>query len=151
MREFFDTSVLVAAFWKGHPAHSDSLRLVSTATRERSYCGLHSLAEVYASMTALPVKETILPAQALFFVDEVQDRFTLVALDREEYCRTISDAAKRGFTSGRIYDCLLLGCAVKVDADVIYTWNLKHFTAFDPGLRGKITSPGATSRAESVV
>ncbi len=110
MREFFDASELVAAFWRGHPSHdAASLRFVSTSW-----------------MTALPVKETIPPAQALFFVDEVRARFTPVGLDSEEYYRTITDAAKRDFSSGRVYDCLLLGCAVKIDADVISTWNLKQ-------------------------
>jgi predicted nucleic acid-binding protein len=31
MKEFFDTSVLVGAFWRGHPQHEASLKLVSAA------------------------------------------------------------------------------------------------------------------------
>ena len=51
---------------------------------------------------------------------------------------------KRGFTSGRIYDALLLRCAAKVKADLIYTWNLKHFRSLDSSLAAKIRSPLST-------
>jgi predicted nucleic acid-binding protein len=55
MKEFFDTSVLVAAFWRGHPYHAASLGLVASASKKRSACALHTIAKVYATMTALPV------------------------------------------------------------------------------------------------
>jgi predicted nucleic acid-binding protein len=92
-------------------------------------------------MTALPVKDRIPPAQALLFVQEVRDRFTIVSLDPEEYVETLRDAAGRGFTSGRIYDALLLRCAAKIDAKYIYTWNLKHFRTIDPSQAHKIRTP----------
>lgn len=141
MKEFFDTSVLIAAFWRGHPAHASSLKRVSAASPQHSFCALHALAEVYAAMTALPVKEVIPPEQALLFVQEVRDRFTVVSLDEDEYYGAIAQAAERGFTSGRIYDALLLRCAAKIEADAIYTWNLKHFRAIDPRLADKVQTP----------
>lgn len=141
MTEFFDTSVLVAAFWRGHPQHEASLDLVSAASRARSACGLHSLAEVYATMTALPVKNGIPPDQAVLFAQEMRERMTLVALDPEEYYATILAASERGLASGRIYDALLLRCAAKVEAEVIYTWNLKHFRAIDPARAERIRTP----------
>jgi predicted nucleic acid-binding protein len=141
MREFFDTSVLVASFWHGHRDHDASLKLVAAANKKKSSCALHTLAEVYASMTALPVKDVIPPDQALLFVQEVRDRITVVTLSEGEYCETIERAAERGFTSGRIYDALLLRCAAKVKAEVIYTWNVKHFKLIDPKLADKIRTP----------
>lgn len=141
MKQFFDTSVLVAAFWRGHNDHEASLALVAAASKKKSACALHTLAEVYATMTALPVRDVILPEQALLFVQEVRDRFTIVALDENEYVSTIEQAAERGFTSGRIYDALLLRCAAKIRAEAIYTWNLKHFKAIDPRLADRIRTP----------
>lgn len=141
MKEFFDTSVLIAAFWGGHPDHETSLGLVAGANKKKSACALHSLAEVYAGMTALPVKQVILPDQALLFVQEVRDRCTVVALDENEYYDTIAQAAGRGFTSGRIYDALLLRCAAKVKAELVFTWNLKHFRTIDPRQAGRIRTP----------
>jgi len=141
MKEFFDTSVLVAAFWRGHRDHDASLKLVAAASKKKSSCAMHTLAEVYASMTALPVKDVIPPDQALLFVQEVRDRCTLVTLHEGEYFETIERAAALGFTSGRIYDALILRCAAKVKAEVIYTWNVKHFKAIDPKLAHKIQTP----------
>jgi len=141
MKDFFDTSVLISAFWRGHPHHQASLKLLSAANKRKSACALHTLAEVYATMTALPVKNVIPPDQALLFVQEVRDRLTLVTLTQDEYFTTIEQAAALHFTSGRIHDALLLRCAAKVKAETIYTWNLKHFRAISPALARRIQTP----------
>jgi predicted nucleic acid-binding protein len=141
MKEFLDTSVLIGAFWRGHPHHEASLKLVSAANKRKSACATHILAEVYATMTALPVKDVIPPDQALLFVQEVRDRFTIVTLTEAEYYATIEQAAALRFTSGRIYDALLLRCATKVKAETIYTWNLKHFRAISPAVADRIHTP----------
>lgn len=141
MKEFFDTSVLIAAFWRGHSHHEASLKLVSAASKRKSACAMHTLAEVYATMTVLPVKEVIPPEQALLFVQEVRDRFTIVSLDEDEYFKAIERVAAQGFVSGKIYDALLLQCAVKVRAETIYTWNLKHFRAIRPDAADRMHTP----------
>ena len=141
MKEFFDTSVLIGAFWRGHLHHEASLKLVSAAKKRKSACAAHTLAEVYATMTALPVKEVIPPDQALLFVQETRERFTIVSLGEDEYFQTIQQAAARGFVSGRVYDALLLQCAAKVKAETIYTWNLKHFRAIRPDDAHRMRTP----------
>ena len=141
MRQFFDTSVLIAAFWRGHVHHEPSILLFASASKAESACALHSLAEVYAGMTALPVKPPIPSEQALLFVQEVQSRLTLISLEQPEYVETIQRAAEVGFTSGRIYDALLLRAAAKCQAQTIYTWNLKHFRALAPELSANIRTP----------
>ncbi len=141
MKEFFDTSVLVAAFWAGHVHHQASVTRLGVANKKQSACGIHSLADVYAVMTALPVKPLIPPEQALLFVEEVRDRLTLVALGSEEYFAAIQKTAGRGFSGGRVYDALLLACAAKAKAQTIYTWNLKHYQALAPELSARILTP----------
>ncbi len=141
MKEFFDTSVLVAAFRGGHVHHLPSLKRFAAAEKRHSACGIHSLAEVYAVMTVLPVKPMIPPEQALLFVEEVRERLTLVSLSAEEYFVAIQNAASRGFAGGRIYDSLLLACAAKCQAQVVYTWNLKHYQSLAPSLAPRIQTP----------
>ena len=142
MKEFFDTSVLIAAFWRGHPDHAASLKLVAAADKKKSpSCALHTLAEVYAGMTALPVKQLISTDQAMLFVQDVRQRCTIVTLDEDEYYDTIAQASERGFSSGRIYDALLLRCAAKAKAEVVFTWNLKHFRVIDPSVADRIRTP----------
>ncbi len=53
----------------------------------------------------------------------------------------IVQASGRGFTGGRIYDALLLRCAAKIKADVIHTWNTRHFLDIDPKLEDRIQTP----------
>lgn len=141
MTEFFDTSVLVAAFWGGHPQHDSSLALVSEAHPGKSSCGLHTLAEVYSVMTSLPVKNAVPPDQAILFVQEVRQRMTVMAIGEADYYETLLSASERGFAGGRIYDALLLRCAAKSGAEVIYTWNLKHFRAIAPEMADRIRTP----------
>jgi predicted nucleic acid-binding protein len=141
LRRFLDTSVLVAAFWGDHTHHDSSVRLLAEATRETAACGAHSLAEVYATMTALPVRPALLPEQVLLLIEQIPERLTTVRLEGAEYLRAIRDAAERRFTTGRVYDALLLACARKFEADAIYTWNLKHFRQLAPDLAGHIRTP----------
>jgi predicted nucleic acid-binding protein len=141
MKEFFDTSVLVAAFRGGHVHHVPSLKRLAAAEKRHSACGIHSLAEVYAVMTALPVKPMIPPEQALLFVEEVHNRLTVVSLSAVEYFAAIQSVASRGFSGCRIYDSLLLACAAKCKAQAVYTWNLKHYQSLAPGLAPRIQTP----------
>ena len=141
MKEFFDTSVLVAAFWGGHRDHSASVKLLGGANKRKSACAAHSFAEVYAVMTSLPVKPIIPPEQVLLFVESARERLTIVTLDEAEYLETIQRTADLGFTSGRVYDALLLRCAAKVRSEAIYTWNLRHFRVIDPSQARRIRTP----------
>ena len=64
----------------GHVHHQLSIARLGVANKKQSVCGLHSLLEVYAVMTALPVKPMIPPEQAFLFVEEVRKRLTPVSL-----------------------------------------------------------------------
>jgi predicted nucleic acid-binding protein len=141
MKEFLDTSVLIAAFWGGHVHHAPSIKLLASADKKRSACGIRTLAEVYAVMTVLPVKPAIPPEQVMLFVEEIRKRLTVMSLDEDEYFEVIGNAAQRGFTSGRVYDALLLRCAAKAKAQTIFTWNLKHFRAIAPELGDRMRAP----------
>ena len=139
--EFFDTSVLVAAGQVTHVHHVPSFQRVAAATKLRSCCAVHTFAEVYASMTAMPRSPMLPPNDVLRFIQNVEQRLVPIALDAQEYLETIERTAARGLTSGKIYDALLLACAAKSQAQIIYTWNLKHFRAIAPHLADRIQTP----------
>jgi len=141
VKQFFDSSVLIAALWEGHVHHQPSFRRFESAAVRRSSCAVHTLAEVYAVMTALPLKPVIPPEQGLLFVEELRSRLTTISLTVDEYHATIRGASDRGLVGGRIYDALLLRCAEKANAEVIYTWNLKHFRSLAPHLAARIETP----------
>jgi len=75
------------------------------------------------------------------FIQEIHKRLSPIVLDREEYLQTIQRTSESGLTSGKIYDALLLACAAKSKAQVIYTWNLKHFRSISPQLAPLIQTP----------
>jgi len=141
MREFFDTSVLVAVFLGDHPHHKASAMVFAGADKKHSACGAHTLAELYSTLTSLPLKPMIAPEQAMLFLEDVRSRLSLVALNEAEYFATIERAAERRSSGGRVYDALLLRCALKAKADTIYTWNLKHFQQLAPEIASAIKTP----------
>jgi predicted nucleic acid-binding protein len=141
VKAFLDTSVMIAAFWGDHADHDASLRVFAEATLQTAACGMHSLAEVYATMTALPVRPLLAPEQVYLFVQQISERLSTVGLQEAEYLKTIRELADRGFASGRVYDALLLACARKSQAETIYTWNVKHFRQIAPDLADRIRTP----------
>ena len=141
MKEFFDTSVLVAAFLGDHPHHQASAKVFAGADKKHSSCGAHTLAELYSTLTSLPLKPMIAPEQAMLFLGDVRSRLSLIALDEGEYFTVIERVAGKRISGGRVYDALLLHCAVKAKADAIYTWNLKHFQQLAPDLANAIRTP----------
>ena len=141
MKAFFDTSVLIAAFTETHPHHQPSFRAFAAADRESSACAAHTMAEVFAVLTRLPVKPPISPQAAVLSISEIRSRLTVISLDEEDYFHTLEDAAGLALSGGRIYDALLLRCAEKHGSDVVYTWNLKHFQSIAPQLADRIRTP----------
>jgi predicted nucleic acid-binding protein len=92
-------------------------------------------------MTALPVRPPLAPEQAFLFVQQIAERLTVISLEETEYLGTIRAAADRRLGSGRVYDALLLACARKCGAEIIYTWNLKQFRQFAPDLADRMRTP----------
>ena len=55
MKSFLDTSVLIATFHVDHPHHKSSFDLFVRCQKDDACCGLHSLAEVYGTLTGMRV------------------------------------------------------------------------------------------------
>lgn len=121
MTAFFDSSVLVAAFYKAHVHHEVSLKAIATASKKTASCAAHTLAEVYLVMTRLPVRPRISPEQGLLFVESIRERFSIVALSEKEVYEVIVAAAGQGVGGGKVYDAMILRCAEKSKAEAVYT------------------------------
>ena len=127
MKFFLDTSVFVAAFWGDHPQHAASVKLIKSATPHTAACAAHTVAEVYSTMTRLPVKPVIPPEQALLFIRQIRERFSVIALTDGEYFETVERLAEKGVARSYIYDGLIMTAAAKSEAEVIYTWDTDDF------------------------
>ena len=141
MAALIDTSVFVAAFWSDHPDHVASIQRCDSLSQSDGFCAAHSLAEVYSTMTRLPVKPAIPPDQAWLFVQDIVDRFTIVALDSSEYIETIKDLVARGLGRSLIYDALIVRCARKAAVEHIFTWDINDFRRIAPDLTARIQTP----------
>lgn len=141
MKRFFDTSVLVAVFYGDHPAHAAAIECFQDATPKTAFCAAHSVAELYAVMTRLPVRPAIAPEQCMLFLNDLRERLTLVSLTGAEYLATVASAARADLPGGKVYDALILACGGKAGAEVVYTLNAKDLERIAPDLAGRIQSP----------
>src|SRR5215469_11619112 len=121
MKAFLDTSVLVAAFYGDHEHHAPSLDIFLHFGKKNTCCGTHSLAEVYATLTAMPGRRRVAGDAALLFLRDIRDHLTLISLNDRDYFQTIEEAAAAFLASGAIYDALLGYCAFKAKAETLYT------------------------------
>lgn len=132
---------MVSAFWGDHANHDASLKILATANSTNTACSVHSLAELYSTLTRLPVRPPLSPEQVILFIEDLPRHLTLIPLDENDYLSAIRQTAERKQTGGLIYDALLLGGARKWKAKVIYTYDLKHFRELAPDLAGIIRTP----------
>ena len=89
----------------------------------------------------MPPSLRLSPLNAVLAVETFLKRLTPVALSAEEYLETLQRTASLGHSGGMVDDALHLACARKVDAERIYTWNLRHFLMVAPDLAGRIVTP----------
>jgi len=141
LRALLDTSILVAVFYEEHQHHEASFALLSRLASEEVFFAAHSLAEVYATLTAMPGRDRISGSDAVMFLKSIRQRLTLVYLDGEEYLAAMEAAADGGFASGGVYDVLIGQCALKAQVDVLYTWNIKHFRRLPPPIANRAKTP----------
>jgi predicted nucleic acid-binding protein len=142
---FFDTTVLVAASEQSHPHFAQArpalLRVV--ARQDQGFMSSHSIAELFAALTRLPVRPRIHPVEAARIVsDNILPHFDVVPIGKEDYLEAMNTMASSGWMGAKIYDALLLRCAAKCTAERIYTFNLGDFRQLaPPSLYEKICAP----------
>jgi predicted nucleic acid-binding protein len=141
MKGFFDTSVLVPVFYGNHIHHQASIELFIQFDRSSGCCGAHSLAEVYSTLTRMPGKHRISAEQAMLFVGSISERLSVIALTGEEYADALQASSARGIVGGGIYDAVLAHCAIKAQAEMIYTWNARHYALCAPEVTQRLRTP----------
>ena len=94
-----------------------------------------TLVETYSVLTRFPPGRRLAPenAQALIEGTFVARAIEIVALDPDSYWRLISDAPRQGTTGGRIYDAVIVACALSAQVDTILTFNDRQFLPLAAG------------------
>ena len=132
----FDTSALVAALLQQHPHHARAFPRLLAVHQGKLHGVLttHGLAELFATLTALPLKPRLPPAEAERLLrHSVLDHFKIVPLTTKHYTEALALTVRQGLGSGAIYDALHLVGARAAGCDELLTFNLRHFHTLAPG------------------
>ncbi len=144
MKVLFDTSVLVAALVASHAHHAraaDWLRRTQAPDVELIVAA-HTLAELYAVLSALPARPRIAPAEALALIEQNVERHArVVSLSAADYLATLRDLAARSLTGGVVFDALLVRAARIAEVDRLLTLSLSDFRRLWPEGEGILAAP----------
>ena len=140
MKQYFDTSILIAAFVEDERHHEACAEILAGA--EDGVILAHGMAECFSILTGgrLSVKLSAEIAARLLEVN-VANRLKIVTLTPKETLQVLKSAQTHGVRGGGIYDAMHLAAARKSEADEIFTLNIRHFHAFAPDLMDRIKAP----------
>ena len=144
MKILLDTSVLVAAMVEAHPAHERALRWLQRikAGTDVGVVAAHTIAELYAVLSVLPVQPRISPAIANKLIQQdVFDICEIVTLSDQDYNSVIKHLSESNIVGGVTYDAVILYTTFKVEIDHIVTLNKRDFVRIYPGIADKIILP----------
>ena len=144
MKVLLDTSVLVPALVPAHDHHARCLPWLSRSASGdvRAFVASHSLMELYAVLTALPLRPRISPNVAARLIDESVVRHSrLVGLEPTEVAELVDDAAGWGLTGGVVHDALIARVARKARVDLLVTLNVSDFRRAWPDGHDRIAAP----------
>jgi len=130
MKTLFDTSVLVAAIVEPHPMHTRALPWLQRAEAGEIdfLVASHTLVELYAVLTALPLKPRISPLTAWRLVhDNVETSARIISLSPSDYKDTIKYMSELGLTGGIISNALIVKAAQKSGVERLLTFNADDF------------------------
>lgn len=127
---FFDTSALVPVVTEQLANHvaAHGRFVEALKSGQAMHCSTHTLAECYATLTALPLPQRITGSEANRLIEaNFSQRLNIVELGRTDYRKALQLCADRGRISGQVYDALHLMAALQAGCSRLYTYNLKHF------------------------
>jgi predicted nucleic acid-binding protein len=143
MKVLFDTNILVASTIEAHPHHSISLPWIQQVRNRiiQGYISTHSIAELYAVMTRIPLAQPLNPQQIYELIVNNLESFHPVDLESNDYLEIIRNVAILNITGGGIYDAIIAQAALKANVDMLLTMNSKHFTRLGENIARLVREP----------
>jgi predicted nucleic acid-binding protein len=133
-----DTSCMVAAVCTWHEHHAAAASEIERrlGRRERMVIPAPALVEAYAVLTRLPAPHRLAPADAWVLVRaNFVERRHVVALTNRLYADVLHTLVQQAVSGGRAYDAVIAACARHARADVLLTFNIRHFDPSPKGVR----------------
>jgi predicted nucleic acid-binding protein len=144
MKILFDTSVIIAALIESHPMHARSFPWLKQAKEKKIelIVASHTLAELYAVLSTLPLKPRISSSVAWRLIKEnIESISKIFSLTPAEYSSTIKSLSDMGLIGGTIYDALIAKVAQKAKVERLLTLNIDHFRRVWQDSENKIVAP----------
>ena len=144
MKTLFDTSVIIAALVESHPMHGRAFPWLKQA-KEKQFelvVASHTLAELYAVLSTLPLKPRISSSVAWRLIKEnIESTSRVISLTPAEYSSTIKSMSEMGLIGGTIYDALIAKVAQKAKVERLLTLNINQFRRVWQDEENKIITP----------
>ncbi len=144
MKTLLDTSVIIAALVESHPMHGRAFPWLKQA-KEKQFeliVASHTLAELYAVLSTLPLKPRISSSVAWRLIKEnIVSISKVISLTPAEYSSTIKSMSEMGLIGGTIYDSLIAKVAQKAKVERLLTLNIDHFRRVWQEGENKIIAP----------
>jgi predicted nucleic acid-binding protein len=144
LKILFDTNVLVAALIQPHPMHSRAFQWLKRAKTDEFILVIssHTIAELYAVLTSLPVSPKITPDMAWKLIHEnILSNASIVSLLSSDYVATIKHLIDLGLYGGIVYDALILKSALKSGTNKLLTFNVSDFRRISQDDKIQIIEP----------
>ena len=144
MKTLFDTSIIIAALVESHPMHEIAFPWLKQAKAKafELIIASHTLAELYAVLSTLPIKPRISPAVAWRLIHEnIEAVSKIISLTSSEYSATIKRLSESGLIGGIVYDALIAKVAQKAGVKRLLTFNSDHFKRVWPAGENVIVTP----------
>lgn len=144
MKILFDTSVIIAAIVEPHPLHPIAFQWLKRAKSNEFdlFIASHTLAELYAVLTTLPIRPRISPMVACQLIhNNLEAIARIVSLSASDYRSVIKRMGDLELSGGIIYDALIARAAQKSRVDRIVTFNTDDFKRVWPEGTAHITVP----------
>jgi predicted nucleic acid-binding protein len=128
MKVLIDSNVLIAALLESHEFHGSSKAIFERALKSEYelYMSAHGIAESYCQLTAMP-HQRITPSVAVTTLTHAMNSLSIMALDADDYAKTLRRAEASSVMGGGFYDLLHVQAAANSGVESIATWNKKHF------------------------
>lgn len=130
MKIAFDTNVLVAGLVQPHTMHERAIQWLKRAKTGKleMIISSHTLAELYAVLTTLPVSPRITSSMAWRLIHEnIEQHASIVALSTSDYKSIIRELRDLMLSGGVVYDAIILKSALKAGAKQLLTFNIADF------------------------
>jgi predicted nucleic acid-binding protein len=93
----------------------------------------HTIAELYAVLSTLPIKPRISPLVARKLISEnIETVAKIISLTPREYLSVIKKISEFGLSGGITYDALIAKVAQKANVERLLTLDADHFTRVWP-------------------